>query len=252
MLTMKLSIKESKTSYAVFLEFIDVDKNTGKVNTKRILSTECFQRWIDTRKRAIMHPADSFRRALLAHVRGSDGRRHFPKHVEKSLQENLREDPLAWEFLKRIKSSTNRQVGSASLIPSPISSDYHPGNQYLTNEFLFPDQFTTHFDPTRPISSVSVSKHTDCVFYQSINLLNDFGILVGDPQVSNFKDPEEYAAVGKAILPFVLANQNVWLRQCIKVKRQNKYLVVLARMVCEDYFVRFDVQALSELFDREE
>lgn len=76
------------SSFKVFMEFVEY-KN-GKVNAAGILSTECYQKWIMSRRKHPLKPQEAFRRALTAHCRGVDGRRPFPEKVEESLLVELR------------------------------------------------------------------------------------------------------------------------------------------------------------------
>eukprot|EP00924_Labyrinthula_sp_SR-Ha-C_P001607 maker-scaffold_18-snap-gene-3.0-mRNA-1 protein AED:0.00 eAED:0.00 QI:193/1/1/1/1/1/5/755/333 len=77
------------TSMAVFRKFV-VHDNNGTLVKESILSRECFELWIQTRKRSVKHPKDSFRRVITAHIRGADDRTPFCEQVEKSLLKKLR------------------------------------------------------------------------------------------------------------------------------------------------------------------
>ena len=76
------------SSFKVFMEFVEY-KN-GKVNAAGILSSDCYQKWIMSRRKHPLKPQEAFRRALTAHCRGVDGRRPFPEKVEASLLVELR------------------------------------------------------------------------------------------------------------------------------------------------------------------
>ena len=73
-------------SYEVFMSFVG---DNGEAS--RMLSKECFKLWVQTRKSYPKQPAESFRRVLTAHVCGLDGRKPFPRAVEKSLLPLLRQ-----------------------------------------------------------------------------------------------------------------------------------------------------------------
>lgn len=94
-------------SSTVFQEFMTLDPFTNKISGHGIITAECFQRWMSTRKNKIKHPEDSFRRTLLAHIRGSDGRRPFPEEVESSILQKLRTEKTPWKFLKEYRKNYN-------------------------------------------------------------------------------------------------------------------------------------------------
>ena len=56
-----------------------------------IISSACFRLWVATRNKSVLHPEESFRRTLIAHVRGVYGRKPFHVDVERSLLKLLRE-----------------------------------------------------------------------------------------------------------------------------------------------------------------
>eukprot|EP00924_Labyrinthula_sp_SR-Ha-C_P009349 maker-scaffold_2-snap-gene-21.59-mRNA-1 protein AED:0.31 eAED:0.31 QI:112/1/1/1/1/1/4/151/332 len=76
-------------AYDVFNEFIYRNERDELV-CERILSSECFLRWMETRRKSIKHPKASFRRCVLAHLRAADRRAPFPEDVEESLLKQLR------------------------------------------------------------------------------------------------------------------------------------------------------------------
>eukprot|EP00924_Labyrinthula_sp_SR-Ha-C_P007232 snap_masked-scaffold_8-processed-gene-12.45-mRNA-1 protein AED:1.00 eAED:1.00 QI:0/-1/0/0/-1/1/1/0/164 len=106
---------EPKTSYTVFMSFT-WERSDGTVSSRGILSKECFFAWVKARKANLKHPKDSFRRALLAHIRASDGRKPFPEKVEKDLLFLLRRFPKPWSFLNdKSKRGSKRFSNRASL-----------------------------------------------------------------------------------------------------------------------------------------
>jgi len=82
------------TSLEVFLKFVkyETDTQTGLIvpNVSGLLSSECFDAWIKSRKGVLKHPEESFRRSLTAHVTGIEGRRPFPEDIEEALIKELK------------------------------------------------------------------------------------------------------------------------------------------------------------------
>lgn len=78
----------SLSSFQVFSQFIKMvdEGETGE----DILSEACVQLWLDTRQTKVVHPEESFRRTLIAHIRGAYGRQPFNEVVEASLLKILR------------------------------------------------------------------------------------------------------------------------------------------------------------------
>eukprot|EP00924_Labyrinthula_sp_SR-Ha-C_P010821 augustus_masked-scaffold_35-processed-gene-2.68-mRNA-1 protein AED:0.22 eAED:1.00 QI:0/-1/0/1/-1/1/1/0/318 len=103
----KSKYKVGLKSSAVFREFVTLDRENAEVSGEKILSDKCYKRWLMTRKNKIKHPEDSFRRTLLAHLRGSDGRKPFSPKVEESLLKKLRTERFPWGFLKSYKDNYN-------------------------------------------------------------------------------------------------------------------------------------------------
>lgn len=89
---MKNVFNTSRTSsYDVFLKFVQYDERTGDfVSADEILSKACFEEWLKSRPRIPKKKEESFRRALISQVTGSDGKKPFPLQVEESLVKTLR------------------------------------------------------------------------------------------------------------------------------------------------------------------
>lgn len=89
-------IQEEKgmISFKVFMRFVDKNGDASKV-----LSKECFDMWVVTRKCPPKQPEESFRRVLTAHICGVDGRRPFPVHIERHLLQILRKKEV-WDCFK--------------------------------------------------------------------------------------------------------------------------------------------------------
>lgn len=93
---MKLTKVPKTSAYDTFLRFVDYDDDGNVVGTRRILSTECFETWRRTRTRIPKSPEENFRRALISHLTGSEGRKPFSFQVEKCLLVELRKKKT-WE-----------------------------------------------------------------------------------------------------------------------------------------------------------
>eukprot|EP00924_Labyrinthula_sp_SR-Ha-C_P009032 snap_masked-scaffold_2-processed-gene-10.23-mRNA-1 protein AED:1.00 eAED:1.00 QI:0/0/0/0/1/1/4/0/154 len=76
---MKLITKKPVTSLDVLKEFVPKDPITGR---SRILSKECFEKWVETRRTKPKEPEKSFRKVLIAHLRNRDGRTPFTEEEE--------------------------------------------------------------------------------------------------------------------------------------------------------------------------
>ena len=81
-------------SYNVFMSFVDDNGEASK-----LLSKDCYKRWMASRRTTPKQPEESFRRVLTAHVCGVDGRRPFPPKVEASLLKVLRKKEV-WDCFK--------------------------------------------------------------------------------------------------------------------------------------------------------
>eukprot|EP00924_Labyrinthula_sp_SR-Ha-C_P001070 maker-scaffold_7-snap-gene-12.45-mRNA-1 protein AED:0.03 eAED:0.03 QI:117/1/1/1/1/1/4/96/342 len=77
------------TSFQVFMKFVSRD-DTGVLQEENVVSEECFLLWVKSRRGTVKHPQDSFRRAVIAHLRGADSRNPFPADVETSILNKLR------------------------------------------------------------------------------------------------------------------------------------------------------------------
>eukprot|EP00511_Aplanochytrium_stocchinoi_P013700 CAMPEP_0204890636 /NCGR_PEP_ID=MMETSP1349-20130617/25534_1 /ASSEMBLY_ACC=CAM_ASM_000710 /TAXON_ID=215587 /ORGANISM="Aplanochytrium stocchinoi, Strain GSBS06" /LENGTH=306 /DNA_ID=CAMNT_0052055485 /DNA_START=178 /DNA_END=1095 /DNA_ORIENTATION=+ len=84
-----------KTSYKLFMGLIKRDEE-GNLDTSQVFSKACYDAWVSSRIRKPKRPDESFRRALVSHISGSDGRKPFPKDVEASLLKFIRQRKT-WE-----------------------------------------------------------------------------------------------------------------------------------------------------------
>jgi len=97
--------KDKISSQQVFTNFLKVNED-GSLNAEDILSKKCFETWLASRRTETQNPAESFRRAVTATCRGSDGRKPFPEVVEEALLKELRKKK-AWACF----ADTNVQIG---------------------------------------------------------------------------------------------------------------------------------------------
>lgn len=94
---MKRKSKE-RASMALFLSFVKHFKD-GSISSKPILGKSCYETWLKSRKGHLKCPEEAFRKAVTAHVKGSDGRRPFPPLIEAQLINILRKRKV-WECFK--------------------------------------------------------------------------------------------------------------------------------------------------------
>ena len=83
---------ETVTSIKLFRKFLERNHD-GTLNASKVISTACYQTWLETRTAPRKHSPESllaFRRALAAHVTGSDGRVPFEKEEEEAVLRTLR------------------------------------------------------------------------------------------------------------------------------------------------------------------
>eukprot|EP00924_Labyrinthula_sp_SR-Ha-C_P002405 maker-scaffold_16-snap-gene-3.9-mRNA-1 protein AED:0.00 eAED:0.00 QI:260/1/1/1/1/1/2/296/536 len=121
MVQMPNRVKKGKekcvTSLSVFQKHVPIDPNTGR---SRILSADCFNQWVQTRKKTPKEPEKSFRKALMAHLRKKDGRNPFTAEEEGIVLKELRRNE-PWPCF------ANRNNGSYLTIGSRFSNQpgYH-------------------------------------------------------------------------------------------------------------------------------
>jgi len=89
-------------SIQVFSKYIMRDEVTGECEASKILSQECYEDWVRSRRKLPQKPPEAFRRALTAHVRGVDGRKPFPEDVEQSLLRELRKKRV-WQCFRNVE-----------------------------------------------------------------------------------------------------------------------------------------------------
>jgi len=93
------------SSQQVFIQFLKT-RPDGSLNAEDILSEACYKAWLASRRKTTQNPAESFRRALTATCRASDGRKPFPEDVENALLKELRKKQI-WACFK----GTDIQIG---------------------------------------------------------------------------------------------------------------------------------------------
>jgi len=84
-------------SYEIFERYGLLGREVdGKIDASQILSKGCFTEWRATRKGYVQNPHESFRRALMSHVTGLDGRKPFHPEVEAAILKEVRRTKV-WE-----------------------------------------------------------------------------------------------------------------------------------------------------------
>lgn len=124
--------KRNIISWEVFMSFVDEDQNAS-----RILSSDCFNTWVNTRQTYPKQPEESFRRVLIGHICGIDRRRPFNEKVEASLLKIIRQKKV-WECFRGTEVCIGirgfrkqgfhegkrlRQAGKKEEAPKSIDSD---------------------------------------------------------------------------------------------------------------------------------
>uniref|UniRef100_A0A6S8BU75 Uncharacterized protein n=1 Tax=Aplanochytrium stocchinoi TaxID=215587 RepID=A0A6S8BU75_9STRA len=84
------SNKIKRTSFQVFRTFITYPCQRGAPDVSKVFSTECFDEWLRTRAKLPKNPEKTFRRALTAHVCGTNGCSPFTDAEERALLKFLR------------------------------------------------------------------------------------------------------------------------------------------------------------------
>lgn len=77
------------TSLQIFRKFLVKNKD-GTLDATRIISPECYQAWLSSRKAMAGCPERAFQRALSAHVTGVDGRTPFNQDEEEAILKVMR------------------------------------------------------------------------------------------------------------------------------------------------------------------
>ncbi|GBG29919.1 Ubiquitin carboxyl-terminal hydrolase 34 [Hondaea fermentalgiana] len=88
-------------AYQIFMRHVHFDEVRNTANASGIFSKPCFEEWLATRLSSLKNPYESFRRAVLAHVTGLDGRKPFPPAVESDILRNVRRSAIWPCFLER-------------------------------------------------------------------------------------------------------------------------------------------------------
>jgi len=80
---------KSKTTLQICRKYIKyLEGDTLKPDVSGIFSRDCFEEWVETRRSKPKQPEESFRRAVTAHIRGTDCRQPFKQEEEEAI--------LAW------------------------------------------------------------------------------------------------------------------------------------------------------------
>eukprot|EP00924_Labyrinthula_sp_SR-Ha-C_P000760 snap_masked-scaffold_7-processed-gene-3.29-mRNA-1 protein AED:0.00 eAED:0.00 QI:345/1/1/1/0.5/0.4/5/269/596 len=79
------------SSYYIFVKYASPVKLR---EPSRILSKICFDTWVRTRKNGVRQPERSYKKGLVAHLRGKDGRKPFPPVLEQLILDELRKKQL--------------------------------------------------------------------------------------------------------------------------------------------------------------
>eukprot|EP00924_Labyrinthula_sp_SR-Ha-C_P014739 snap_masked-scaffold_152-processed-gene-0.0-mRNA-1 protein AED:1.00 eAED:1.00 QI:0/-1/0/0/-1/1/1/0/210 len=95
-LKIKRSSEFRTSSYEIFCQFARTINSDFRCE---ILSENCFKAWVNTRKRFPKQPELSFRKALIAHLGGKDGRKPFPPELEEVILQEVR-TPQIWPCFK--------------------------------------------------------------------------------------------------------------------------------------------------------
>eukprot|EP00924_Labyrinthula_sp_SR-Ha-C_P009809 snap_masked-scaffold_86-processed-gene-0.3-mRNA-1 protein AED:1.00 eAED:1.00 QI:0/-1/0/0/-1/1/1/0/202 len=99
--------QKRKTSYEVFCKYAT---RFDSYFQSEILGENCYKDWVSTRKKKPKQPELSFRKALIAHAGGKDGRKPFPEKIEKIILEQIR-TPQIWPCFKNSADKKVLNIG---------------------------------------------------------------------------------------------------------------------------------------------
>jgi len=102
------------TSLMVFNRFIERKKVDGGarivVDTSKVLSRECFEMWVRSRRVTPRCPEEAFRKTLISYITVADGAsKPFEPEVEKDLLQHLRKREV-WACFRGRKSSSGKPI----------------------------------------------------------------------------------------------------------------------------------------------
>lgn len=101
----KHKLNKNVSSHKVFMTYAPAVNGRSQ-----ILSKECFETWVATRKNGCKKPEFSFRKALIAHLTGKDGRRPFPPDIEKLVLNEVRRKEV-WPCFVDKKEQKYKNIG---------------------------------------------------------------------------------------------------------------------------------------------
>ena len=78
-----------------------------ELDATEVISKECFEDWISSRKTTPIHPRRSFQRALSAHITGLGGRMAFEENEEIAILKVIRQ-PIRWPCFDDIDTTPGR------------------------------------------------------------------------------------------------------------------------------------------------
>eukprot|EP00924_Labyrinthula_sp_SR-Ha-C_P006675 maker-scaffold_29-snap-gene-1.4-mRNA-1 protein AED:0.01 eAED:0.01 QI:108/1/1/1/0.5/0.66/3/585/519 len=97
-----------RSGLSIFKEFIPLNKETGRSD---IFSRKCYEEWLESRRVRPKDPQNSFRKAIVAHLRGRDGRQPFTEKEENIVLKEIRRNEH-WPCFLQSGKGESTQVGS--------------------------------------------------------------------------------------------------------------------------------------------
>eukprot|EP00924_Labyrinthula_sp_SR-Ha-C_P009815 snap_masked-scaffold_86-processed-gene-0.14-mRNA-1 protein AED:0.24 eAED:1.00 QI:0/0/0/1/1/1/2/0/217 len=184
-----LTRKTFITSYDVFCAFAPINPNTGRSD---ILTKLCFNTWIRTRKRVLKQPELSFRKALIAHTRGKDGRKPFTRTLESIILSEVRKTQI-WPCFEGSKNKKVLNIGCKTFKSLGFHEGKNTSNKKITKRkreteeemnmlnYLFYKENQTSFDSVAgSIGSEPTEKkikiEDELLFNPEVSYDNDFFI----------------------------------------------------------------------------
>ena len=98
-----------ESSIQIFRRFITIDtlsSGTVLLDASRVVSKDCYQKWLNTRLSTTNGPERTFQRSLTAHLTGSDGRQAFLPEEEAGILKVVRVKSV-WFAFKNVYIEAN-------------------------------------------------------------------------------------------------------------------------------------------------
>eukprot|EP00515_Schizochytrium_aggregatum_P005781 CAMPEP_0202051236 /NCGR_PEP_ID=MMETSP0963-20130614/4504_1 /ASSEMBLY_ACC=CAM_ASM_000494 /TAXON_ID=4773 /ORGANISM="Schizochytrium aggregatum, Strain ATCC28209" /LENGTH=254 /DNA_ID=CAMNT_0048616391 /DNA_START=66 /DNA_END=830 /DNA_ORIENTATION=- len=105
----RITRQQPTNTLPIIMRYMEWREDLNRYDATNAFSKECYTEWLQSRKAKVKNGPDSFRRAIMSHITGQDGRKPFAPKVEEAILRIVRKNEI-WDCFQGTVDAAGRRV----------------------------------------------------------------------------------------------------------------------------------------------